>query len=55
MITREQVMEFFRSDKLDEQLKDYDKFEIMVACCSQSDYLEQRVLQAIKDYEEEEE
>lgn len=48
MITREQVLEYFRIDEM-EELDVSDRYEIMLACCSQSDFLEQRIRQVIDD------
>lgn len=50
MITREQVMEYFRSEAM-EELGGYDRYEIMVACCSHSDFLEELVNVAIEKEE----
>lgn len=50
MITREQVMEYFRSDEMNE-LETHDRYEIMIACCSQSDFLEELINVAIEKEE----
>ena len=50
MITKEQVLEYFRGDSL-EDLEAEDRYEIMVACCSQSDFLEVLINKAIDDEE----
>ena len=47
MITRQQIMEFFRGDDLS-ILSEWDKEEIMVACCDQSQHLEELVEEAIE-------
>lgn len=46
MITSEQVMEYFRSDYL-EELEIHDRYEVMIACCSHSEFLEELVKQAM--------
>lgn len=47
MINREQILEYFRSDKM-EELTYFDRCEIMLACCSQSEFLEIEIKRAIE-------
>lgn len=48
MITKEQILNYFRSDQM-EELNWYDREEILLSCCSQSDALEMAILQVLTD------
>jgi len=50
MTNREEVLEFFRSDSIND-LDTSDRYEIMMACCSQSDFLEGLINKAIDEEE----
>ncbi len=51
---RDEIMEFFRNDFFDEiegEFSDCDRYEIMIALCSNSDDLEQKIKQVIEQHE----
>jgi undecaprenyl pyrophosphate synthase len=51
MPSKDIIMAYFRTDAM-EELSECDRKEIMIACCSQSDGLEEGVRKAIERYEE---
>lgn len=47
MISREHILDFIRDDDLLNTLSINDRYEIMIACCSHSDFLGQLVEKSI--------